>query len=81
MDGQLEGEGSLGILIEDTVWQFETPPNSGIKVSYRSLFFFKTYCSKALVVSIYEAMLIRLSGLLRLYVLFADSESERGKVG
>lgn len=32
MDGQLEGEGSLGLLIDDTVWQFETPANSGIKV-------------------------------------------------
>lgn len=32
MDGQLEGEGSLGLLIDDTVWQFETPANSGIKI-------------------------------------------------
>ncbi|XP_024386918.1 vesicle-fusing ATPase isoform X1 [Physcomitrium patens] len=32
VDGQLEGEGSLGLLIDDTVWQFETPANSGIKI-------------------------------------------------
>ncbi|KAG0566790.1 hypothetical protein KC19_7G088100 [Ceratodon purpureus] len=32
VDGQLEGQGSLGLLIEDTVWQFGTASNSGIKI-------------------------------------------------
>uniref|UniRef100_A0A7I4D008 Vesicle-fusing ATPase n=1 Tax=Physcomitrium patens TaxID=3218 RepID=A0A7I4D008_PHYPA len=32
VEGRREGEGSAGLLTEDTVWQFETPANSGIKI-------------------------------------------------
>lgn len=36
VEGRREGEGSAGLLTEDTVWQFETPANSGIKVRHCS---------------------------------------------
>jgi vesicle-fusing ATPase len=32
VDGQREGQGTTGLLTEDTTWQFETPANSGIKI-------------------------------------------------
>jgi hypothetical protein len=76
VDGQVE-EGSLGVLVDDTVWQFETPANSGIKVScFLSIFLenllFSSNSQK------YEGMLINLFDLIHLYVLYVQIVNQKG---